>query len=411
MKSNILNLAANDAAETMLANAADGGSPFAILQPDGFLVPFGEYPHKQGLQLFDRTAAEEIVKAHNSALAKVTRWITGGQYPIYVGHPDLPGSKDADKRAYGWIENMRVTDDGLHLSAKWSEAGRELVENAHFKFYSPLWWTKKVKGGIRPIALKSMGLTNDPNIPVPALANEAEEEVISDQSAVISEEESLTENNNDMTPEILAALGLEEGATPDSVLAKITALKDSAEENAETLKAEKLKAEEADAAKADAEAKATQAEEKKTEAENERDTAKAEAATLTERLKLAANAAVQHAVQAGRVTPAEAEAKLGEILAANDFEAAITELAKAPAKFKTVSQTGALGEAKARVHLAANDESAAAKAKRARLVENEFVNTNPALSLGERKRLAWNRARAKDPEVFGGKKDSTGTAA
>ena len=49
--------------ETILANAADGGSPFAILQPDGFLVPFGEYSHKQGLQLFDRTAADAIVAA------------------------------------------------------------------------------------------------------------------------------------------------------------------------------------------------------------------------------------------------------------------------------------------------------------------------------------------------------------
>ena len=101
---------------TILANAADGGSPFAILQPDGFLVPFGEFPHKQGLQLFDRAAAEGIVAGHNSALSKIVRHFGGGTYPVYVGHPDLPGSKDADKRAYGWIENLTVAENGLHLS-------------------------------------------------------------------------------------------------------------------------------------------------------------------------------------------------------------------------------------------------------------------------------------------------------
>jgi hypothetical protein len=159
---------------TILANAADQSTPFQILQPDGFMVPYGKYPHKQGLQIFDREAAAEIVKAHNSSLSKHPHRGTGGSYPVYVGHPDLPGSKDTDKRAYGWIENMAVREQGLHLSVKWSDEGRKLVENAHFKFYSPLWWLKKVNGGMRPIALKSMGLTNDPNIPVPALANESD---------------------------------------------------------------------------------------------------------------------------------------------------------------------------------------------------------------------------------------------
>ncbi len=394
-----LTLAANNA-ETLLANAAEGGSPFAILQGDGFLVPFGKFPHKQGLQLFDKDAAEAIVAAHNGITAKLTRWVTGGSYPIYVGHPDLPGSKDADKRAYGWIENMRVTDEGLHLSAKWSEAGRELVENAHFKFYSPLWWTRKVKGGIQPIALKSMGLTNDPNIPVPALANEAEESGGGDQE---SGEESHT-NEENMKPELLAALGLEEGATAEDALAKIVSLKEASEvaanaekpedgENSETLKAETLKAEEEKVA---AEEKAKLAEEEKAAAEGKVATA-------------AANV-VDMAIAAGKITPAEKDAKVADLLAANDFAAALQDLGKLPAKVKTESVTGDLGNAKSRLVIAANDETAAAKAERATLVENEFQNTSPALSTGERKRIAWERARRKNPEAFG-KEKSTGTAA
>ena len=39
--------------------------------------------------------------------------------------------------------------------------------------------------------------------------------------------------------------------------------------------------------------------------------------------------------------------------------------------------------------------------ERAVLVANEYVNTNPALSEGERKRIAWQRAQKKNPELFG----------
>jgi hypothetical protein len=401
--------------DTILANAADGGSPFAILQPDGFLVPFGEFPHKQGLQLFDRAAAEEIVKAHNSALSKLTRLVTGGSYPVYVGHPDLPGSKDTDKRAYGWIENMRVTDEGLHLSAKWSDAGRELVENAHFKFYSPLWWTRKVKGGIRPIALKSMGLTNDPNIPVPALANEAEgEEVISDQSSVISEESQSEDETKEpienMKPEILAALGLDEGATPESVLAKITEIQAAANEAEARISEWQTAVANANAEIARFETELAAANQSASEATAALAAANEKVEEIEANLAIAANAAVQAAVTAGRITPAEAEAKASEILAANDFDVALKELAKAPARFKTASTTGDLGEAKSRLVVAANDESAAKRNERAVLVANEYANTNPALSEGERKRIAWQRAQKKHPELFA-KKDSSGSAA
>jgi phage I-like protein len=396
-------LVGNDAETTILANAADGGSPFAILQPDGFLVPFGEYPHKQGLQIFDRTAAEGIVAAHNSTLSKLVRHFGGGSYPVYVGHPDLPGSKDSDKRAYGWIENLTVAENGLHLSVKWSDAGRELVENAHFKFYSPLWWTKKVKGGIRPVALKSMGLTNDPNIPVPALANEADEENGDRGSEMEENHTQEIENEEPMKPEILAALGLEEGASPESVLAKITELATAAneaatrvtelEENAETLKAETLKVEEA-----------------KTAAETDLAAANEKATALESDLAGSVSAHVAQAAAIGRITPAEVPATVERIMAANDKAGELTALYQMPLKVKTSSATGDLGNAKSRLVIAANDESKARREERAQLVENEFQATNPNLSTGERKRIAWERARRKNPEAFG-KEDSSGSAA
>ena len=404
-------LVANDAETMILANAADGGSPFAIQQNNSFVVPYGEFPHKQGLQIFDRVAADALVENHKGLLNKLVSWARGDKasYPVYVGHPDLPGSKDIDKRAYGWIENMRAENDGLHLDVKWSDAGRELVENAHFKFYSPLWWTKKVKGGIRPVGLKSMGLTNDPNIPVPALANEVDESETQDLETQDTREEPESikpiEPNEPMK-EIIAALGLEEGATPEEVLAKITALKDAAAEK----EAAETKVSEAETAKVETEEKIVELENSLSDKIIDLAAANDKVTALEGDLGGSISAHVAQAAAIGRITPAEVPATVERIMAANDKAAELTALYQMPSKVKTASTTGNLGSAKSQMVLAANDEGKARREERAALVENEFQATNPNQSLGERKRIAWQRAQKKNPELFG-KADSSGTAA
>jgi hypothetical protein len=119
---------------------------------------------------------------------------------------------------------------------------------------------------------------------------------------------------------------------------------------------------------------------------------------------------VNAAVNAGRITLAERDAKVAELLAANDFAVALQGLSNMSAKIKTESVTGNLGTDKSRLVQAANDEAASARAERATLVEDEFRKTNPNLSVGERKRIAWERAQKKHPELFG-KKESSGSAA
>jgi hypothetical protein len=387
-------LAGNET-ELMLANAGGEDGVFAVLQGDSFFVPYGNYPHKQGLQKLDRKAADAMAANHGGLMAKFARLVTGGsaRYPVYIGHPDLPGSKDTDKRAYAWIENVVPEETGVRFPVKWSEPGQQLVANGHFRFYSPLWWTKKIQGGVMPVSLKSMGLTNDPNIPVPALANETPEIETQDlQTQDTREEEESFETETPMK-DILLALGLEDGATQEDAVAKIVALKSAA------------------AAAETSGTKATEAEAARGVAENELAVSKAAVTALEGKLKLAANTAVQTAVLAGRITPADAEGKVTEILAANDFETALADLAKMRAKFKTVSKTGDLGQAKTRLVVAANDEGKAAREERAQLVANEYAATNPALPEGERKRIAWQRAQRKTPEAFSSQKDSSGSAA
>jgi hypothetical protein len=407
-------LAGNEtAAEELAGNAANGEAVFTLEQPDSFFIPYGSYPHKVGLQVFQREDAEAMVANHGSFLERFKRAVGMESYPVYIGHPDLPGSKDADKRAYGWIDTLAAENDGLRLGVKWSEAGRELVENAHFRFYSPLWFLAKGKGGLRPRRMKSMGLTNDPNIPVPALANETDR---GDAEAAEVDAETFENNEADeiMIKKLMAALGLEEGANEEAALAAITELKAKAakleekpaEEEAEA-EPEPSKPAEASAPPEDAKptvpfAKAAEdeesgaPEEKEKPAENE-----GRGAVIELALEVAANS--------GRILPVEVAAKRDELLAANDLPAAIAALGKLPVKLKTTSRTGDLGGAKVTLVTAANDEGKARREERTVAVANEYDRTNAALPEGERKRIAWSRAQAKNPDLF--KNQSPGTAA
>ncbi len=101
--------------------------------------------------------------------------------PIYVGHPDdaqyanQPGHTDT--RAHAWITDVEKRDDGLYIKPKWSNTGKEIIENAHFKYLSPRWIMRKLANGIyEPIRLTSVGLTNNPNILGDAVANEKQNE-------------------------------------------------------------------------------------------------------------------------------------------------------------------------------------------------------------------------------------------
>ena len=149
---------------------------FTLLQEDWVqLSPYGDFPHTRGLQRVDRAAAEGMVAQFNSFRARVGRLFGG--VPFYVGHPDLPSSSDVvDRKAYGWIMDVESREDGFFGRVKWSDAGLELLRNAHYKYLSPFWEAREIaqENGrriYRPVALISAGLTNQPNIPVRPLAN------------------------------------------------------------------------------------------------------------------------------------------------------------------------------------------------------------------------------------------------
>lgn len=158
------------------------GPSFELMQDGSMFVPYGEFAHRKGMQRFDRSAAERMGEDLRGIFSQIRRVVRDGiarRAPIYIGHPDVPGrgAEFPDKRAYGWVTSVAAENDGMRLSIKWTSEGDRLVRDGHFAFYSPYWEADEVGAGrsrvLRPSKLISVGLTNNPNIPVPALANEA----------------------------------------------------------------------------------------------------------------------------------------------------------------------------------------------------------------------------------------------
>ena len=128
--------------------------------------PFGRFPHRVGMQVFDRQAANSIVARFRSARDRLARLWRG--LPVFVGHPDMDPKTYPDHRKYGSIRELEVRADGLWARPRWSRAGREIVNDEHYDFQSPLWNMEPVPdepGAFRPVELISVGLTNRPNIP------------------------------------------------------------------------------------------------------------------------------------------------------------------------------------------------------------------------------------------------------
>ncbi len=129
------------------------------------LSPYGRFAHSSGDQLFTYEDAAKMVEQFNAASNLPQRALG---VPWYIGHPDHPNFENEfqDKRAYGRIKRMEARSDGLWANVRWSGDGKKLIEDQAFHGHSVNWGVVKKDGFWRPVALKSVGFTNEPNIPV-----------------------------------------------------------------------------------------------------------------------------------------------------------------------------------------------------------------------------------------------------
>lgn len=210
-------------------NKAVGDLAAGETVPGVQLCPFGEYQGQQRLQVCDRQAFEQVIGD----------WREGGEKEILMDfeHKSEVDKIDSDTRAAAWIANLAIDDErGLVGDLKFTDEGADAVANRRLRFLSPVWPLDE-EG--RPTHLKSVALTNTPNIPVAPVLNKA-------QPGEVNVEDTKENENMDKIKE---ALGLAPEASEEDVLNAVTALVQK-NKDAETAALEKEADEFAEANKA-----------------------------------------------------------------------------------------------------------------------------------------------------------------
>ena len=182
MKRTIANFA-NAAATAMEAPTALFSNIFtAVNEVDKLrwvnIAPYGDWPNAQGMQRVTKDDAQVIVNEFNSLMHTPQRLLGA---PWYIGHPDHPAfnEKYRDTKAYGRIKKLEAREDGLYAGVRFGDEGERLIADEAFHGHSVNWYLRQDKADKtvwRPFRMKSVGFTNEPNIPVPTLttANETD---------------------------------------------------------------------------------------------------------------------------------------------------------------------------------------------------------------------------------------------
>ncbi|MBT0664772.1 hypothetical protein KI809_10715 [Geobacter pelophilus] len=135
----------------------------------------------------------------------------GLKVPLDIEHAtELRAPKGESAPAMAWVTNMKDKPDGSVWGVlDWTPKGREMVLNREYSYYSPAYFYNPKTMDLAGV--KSIGLTNSPNIPeLPALNHEEEK------------------GASPMTlEELLQALGLPAGTTFAAALNHIAQMKTS----------------------------------------------------------------------------------------------------------------------------------------------------------------------------------------
>jgi hypothetical protein len=149
------------------------------------LAPFGDFENSGRMQRFQREDAVNIVNEFTRATSEPTYRLG---IPWYIGHPDHDSFKQryTDTKAYGRVKRLEARDNGLFGNVVWSGDGKRLIEGEAFHGHSPHWLLRKdYMGGSnvwRPFSLKSVGFTNEPNLPVPPVTSANERSDMKDET-------------------------------------------------------------------------------------------------------------------------------------------------------------------------------------------------------------------------------------
>jgi phage I-like protein len=169
------------------------------------LCPFGDWPNGGTVQKCDEVAFNKLVE----------KWREGGGREIICDfeHRFEDPSLTSDTSAAAWITNLAVNKErGLVGDLKFTDAGAQAVTSRRLRFLSPV-WTLDADG--RPDRLRSVALTNKPNIPVACVLNRAPQPA-----------KEPVEGKEKQMDKLKELLGLAPEASEEEIVAAVTALQE-----------------------------------------------------------------------------------------------------------------------------------------------------------------------------------------
>lgn len=216
-------------------------SPAEIADPnapnDGWYIieAAGEHPSRtEDGTVFTQRLTEDVLGRI------VEAGIPAEGLPIDCDHQSL--TPDGRTAAVGWLKELALCEGNLAGRIEWTPPGKDLIIGKIYKHFSTVYPPLPENCTVyEPQRLEGLALTNRPNNATgqPPLCNTTHFRA-EQQSAENQTTEDQTQNKMEITPQIMEALGLAEGATEEEILEAINALKDqvanaeaTAEETAE----------------------------------------------------------------------------------------------------------------------------------------------------------------------------------
>lgn len=192
----------------MSSAIGDDGKPAEWVR----LIPMGTFGGRDGrgpYHLRDAAHAAQVVAATLTAAGGVDPVFDYDHQTEYAPKPGVGGVAPAA----GWMKTVEAREDGIYARVDWTEAAHARLSAKEYRYVSPV-FTHDKSGQVR--TLLRAGLTNNPNLELPAVASRADDDPETDKGTPMS----LTA--------IAAALGLSEAATEADCLGAITTLQDKA---------------------------------------------------------------------------------------------------------------------------------------------------------------------------------------
>jgi phage I-like protein len=162
------------------------------------LIPAGDVIHGRDGRAWKKSDPEKVVR---NSTARISRLVIDENHAT-----DLAAPKGGASPAMGWMTNLRTGEGGsIWADVAWTKRGEAAVRNKEYSFISPV-FLHDDQGEIT-VVLRA-GLTNSPNLELPALNAEGSEKIM----------------EANMPKALLELLGLSETATEAEVLAAVEAL-------------------------------------------------------------------------------------------------------------------------------------------------------------------------------------------